>query len=282
MPRMPRYNRDTHKLEWVEVEAAAPEYLAWKEKARSAGRRGAAKSKAKASSSTSETLENDGPTPEPTGPKRAAGGANSRPQSMLAPVLPRIAQSLVIGIRAATHNLTSGRAPMSEQEAVAIAVPAVRIADRTAAKYIRKTGKVTPNQEDAALIVLTIVVWAAGWLLASLSKKPRQAVAAPQPAGMAANVPDDLFAGSEPVTPPSAPAPRSGAAPSPAAMTGAGDGAAPFADDGDLFVGSEPISPGDAAQAAPIRARVNPQQAAATERIWQAITPTDMGETLAG
>lgn len=262
MPRMPRYNRDTHKLEWVEVEAAAPEYLAWKEKARSAGRRGAAKSKAKASSSTSETLENDGPTPEPTGPKRAAGGANSRPQSMLAPVLPRIAQSLVIGIRAATHNLTSGRAPMSEQEAVAIAVPAVRIADRTAAKYIRKTGKVTPNQEDAALIVLTIVVWAAGWLLASLSKKPRQAVAAPQPAGMAANVPDDLFAGSEPVTPPSAPA--------------------PFADDGDLFVGSEPISPGDAAQAAPIRARVNPQQAAATERIWQAITPTDMGETLAG
>ena len=280
MPRISRYNHATKKLEWVD--ASPDEYQAWKDHRTKAHKASRAANKSKnakaASSSTSETLEDDGAgdgeRPAPSGPKRAAGGANTRPQSMLAPVLPRIAQSLVIGIRAATNNLTGGKAPMTVQEATAVAVPAIRIADRTAAQYIRKTGKVTANQEDAALIALTIVVWLVGWIVSSLQKKPIQAPSRPMPEASG-----DLFAGSEPVGPPPPAAPGQRSAPTPPGATAE---PANLADDGDLFAGSEPIAPGGADAPAPIRQRVNPQQAALNERIWQAVTPTDMGETLAG
>jgi len=292
MPRISRYNYNTKKLEWVD--ATSEEYQAWKaaRMASAAANKAKKRSQQAASSSSTDTLEDDAPaTPGerpsiPTGPKRAAGGANTRPQSMLAPVLPRIAQSLVVGIMAGTRNLTGGRAPMSPQEATAVAVPALRIADRTAAKYIKKSGKVTPNQEDAALILLTVVVWAVGWIVSSLTNKPRQASQTQQTQPES----DDLFAGSEPVGPPSPSAPGMTAAygrqpaPSPAGATGEpAHSLATTDDDGDLFAGSEPVAPDAPPAGAPMRGpRVSAQQAAANERFLQAVSPTDTGQAMAG
>lgn len=243
-------------------------------------------SKRRRSSKRSQTLAGDVETEtlddlgEPSGPKRSG---TKRPQSLLAPILPRLAQSLAVALQAGTYNLTHGVAPMSREETAAIAIPVVRIADRTAAKYIKKSGKVTPNQEDFALIALTVGMWAIGWIMASLAGRtaqPRAARPAPAPE-------DDLFGGSEPSAPavatvshgPATPA-AFGPAAAPVAPAGAGDG------DGDLFAGSEPLAAG-AASAASLQTEPAPlagpgRAGGMTEAAWQAIMPTDLGEALAG
>ena len=226
---------------------------------------------------TSDTLDDDDALADsPTGPKRTAG----RPKSMLAPVLPRLAQSIMIGLTAGTYNLTRGVAPMSKAETQAIAIPIVRIADRTAAKYIKRTGKVTENQEDLALIALTVVMWAVGWIMASImGRKAQSAPAAPEPASIG-----DLFTGSEPSGPSQA-APSSVIQPemSPAA-TSAGAGA----DESDLFAGAEPVA-AESAGAAPLNGRATagvaggvagPGRPGISEQVWQSIMPTDLGEAI--
>ena len=225
---------------------------------------------------TSDTLDDDDALAgEPTGPKRTAG----RPKSMLAPVLPRLAQSIMIGLTAGTYNLTRGVAPMSRAETQAIAIPIVRIADRTAAKYIKRTGRVTENQEDLALIALTVVMWAVGWIMASIMGRKAQSApqAAPEPIGA------DLFVGSEPSGPSQA-APSSVIQPEmgPAA-TSAG------ADESDLFAGAEPVA-AESAGAAPLNGRAavagmaggvaGPGRPGISEQVWQSIMPTDLGEAI--
>lgn len=230
---------------------------------------------------TSDTLDDDDDAlaGEPTGPKRTAG----RPKSMLAPVLPRLAQSIMIGLQAGTYNLTRGVAPMSKAETQAIAIPVVRIADRTAAKYIRRTGKVTENQEDLALIALTVVMWAVGWIMASIMGRKTQPAsqAAPEPIGA------DLFVGSEPSGPSQA-APSSVIQPE---MGPAATSAGAAADESDLFAGAEPVAADSAAapvsmngyfkgHATAVSDVPGPGRPGVSEQVWQSIMPTDLGEAI--
>lgn len=235
------------------------------------GSKPAKRGKAKATA-TADTLDEDGGAGEPSGPARR--GAVKRPQSILAPILPRIAQSIVAGLRSGTYTLTHGVAPMSPEEATAIAVPVVRIADRTLAKYVKKSGKVTPNQEDAALIAITVVSWTIGWIVASVQHKPAQQQ---RPAPQAVT---DLYAGSEP-SGPSQPTPASNRDPlaTAAPATQAPLSASSAAEDGDLFSGSEPAAPGMGAPA-PARRQLNPAGAGVSDHVWAAIMPPDVGEAL--
>lgn len=265
MPRISRYNYDLRRLEWVD--ATPEEHAAWKAKRAAKAKMTRAEHSASAGTSTTETLEpGDGATESPpveaTGPKRK-GGPNTRPASILAPALPRMAQALSGIVRSVTGQVSRGRAPMTIQEAAYIAVPTVRIADRTVAKWVRKSAKVTENQEDAAIIAVTLLMWLLGWVISSLTNAPRQPVTAmPQ---MTA----DVFAGSEP----SGPAP----APMRAAPT------VPQSDDGDLFAGSEPLATSADTATAPVpRQQADPRQAAQSEQLWAVISPTDYGEALAG
>ena len=242
-------------------------------------RRSSAKRGAKLGDVESETLDagDAGAAPaEPSGPQRTAW----RPKSLLAPVLPRIAQSLVVGITAGTYDLTKGRAPMTRQEATAIAVPLMRITDRTAAKYIKRTGKVTENQEDVALLAITLVTWFAGWMIALWQGRKAQARPAAAPVDVT-----DLYGGSEPSAPAVATVPLS-----PAASAAFGPQAAPVVrsapahaamDDGDLFAGSEPLAAGAGAEPSMPAPISGPGRSGVSEATWQAIMPTDMGEALA-
>ena len=214
-----------------------------------------------ADSESVETLDADGSdaTPgQPTGPRRR--GASPRPQSILAPVLPRIAQAIAQGAISFSASLTQGRATMTRDEAAAVAIPTVRIADRTLAKYVKKSGKVSPNQEDAALIALTLVVWAVGWLIAVMQGRPRTA---PQ----ASDQSDQ-------------PQPSQGFTHSPVA-TGA---VAPQASDADsdLFAGSEPapITPAARSNGHGLDSVDPSRQRGVSDATWAAIMPTDTGQAL--
>lgn len=237
------------------------------------GRKPGGKGKRKtASAAESETLD-ESDAGDPTGPKRTGV---KRPQSMLAPVLPRLAQAIAQGVISGTNTLTAGAAPMTRQEAAAIAIPSVRILDRTAAKYIKKSGKVTPNQEDAALIALTVIVWAIGWIVASIQGKPRgdklQVTRTPD-TDQAAELFGESFAG-----PPSA---QETVTHSPAITQPVSMGRPALsanAPDADLFAGSEP-----AATVAGERQAVavqNGRPSGVSEATWQAVMPTDLGEGL--
>lgn len=228
----------------------------------------------KATTAAADTLDEDGGAGEPSGPARR--GAVKRPQSILAPILPRVAQSIVAALRSGTYTLTHGVAPMSPEEATAIAVPVVRIADRTLAKYVKKSGKVTPNQEDMGLIAITVVSWAIGWIVASVQHKPAQTQ---RPAPQAVT---DLYAGSEP-SGPSQPILASNREPlaTAAPATQAPLSASGAAEDGDLFAGSEPAAPGMGAPS-PARRQLTPAPSGvgSNDQVWAAIMPTDVGEAL--
>lgn len=256
------YDHEAKKLAWRD-DASENEYLDWmaKRAKKNAGKR------TSPSKVTSEPLEDSGSPPEhTTGPKRK-GGPNTRPESVLAPALPRLAQAIAQLTFNLSHSLTGGRATMTQQEATYVAVPAVRILDRTAAKYVKSTGVTTPNQEDAAVIVITVAMWALGWLIAVLTKKPRGAPQVTHVSNIPQQTVNDLFSGSEPVSPNGAPA-----APAPPAAV----------DEGDLFSGSEPLAADGSATMAAAGPRTDPRAAAVAEAVWQAITPTDRGEALAG
>lgn len=222
----------------------------------------------KAAAAEADTLD-DTPA-EPTGPKRRGGPG--RPKSPLAPILPRIAQTIAGAVLVGSHRMTGGRAPMTPTEAKAIAVPIVRIADREIAKHWKASGKAGENAEDVGLILMTVLAWLAGVIIASVSGKPRQVGIVATPDTHPDTLPADLFAGSEPAqaaTPPATPAVR------PAASTPAAS------DESDLFAGSEPLAAGTAAgpmgngRAAAV---AGPAGALSlNDAQWAAIMPTDLG-----
>lgn len=205
---------------------------------------------------------------EPSGPKRKGGA--KRPQSPLAPILPRIAQSIVRVVMGGTAKLTSGRAPMTVQEAAAVAVPLVRIADREIAKHWKASGKSSENAEDVGLILMTILGWLLGVIIASVSGTPR---AAQQNARMPAENVTDLFGGSEPI--------NAGASDAPAARHAA-TSPQPAEDESDLFDGSEPLAAGTTAGAhaggGRAAGRSGPaDQVTLSDTEWAALMPTDLG-----
>lgn len=248
-----------------------------------AGGKGKGKGKRGPAVAESDTLDESGPD-DPTGPKRSGAAAAKRPQSLLAPVLPRLAQALMVGVMSGTNTLTGGIAPMTRAEAAAVAIPSVRILDRQAAKYIKSTGKVTPDQEDMALIALTVVVWAIGWIIASIQGKPRNAGRpAPQPEAQAfaGDAGDGDLLGESFAGPPSAQETSTRSANMqpvsmgrPATLTTPAGGG----DDADLFAGSEPAAterPTSSSNGSNGRL-----PAGVSEATWQAVMPTDLGEGL--
>ncbi|HEX9117829.1 MAG TPA: hypothetical protein VGA61_17305 [Anaerolineae bacterium] len=224
-----------------------------------------------AKAAEADTLDDSAPATEPSGPKRR-GGPSKAPKSPLAPILPRIAQTVAGAVLAGTYKATKGRAPMTPTEAKAVAVPAVRIVDRTVAKHWKASGKVGENSEDVGLIAMTILAWLVGVIIASISGTPRTAgiVATPD------THPDsELFTGSEPAivsnaTPAARPATANAPTPNP---TG---------DESDLFAGSEPLAAGTTAGVTPMTGRpAGPNVPPVSEAVWSAIMPTDLGGEVA-
>lgn len=269
MPRISRYNRDTHKLEWVDAtEAEAEEWRAKRRAKASAGaipkggskaRKGRAgrRSPAEAAPHEHETLEDIG-----TEAAASVGAAAGKPKASggpLAPVIGLLARLGGIGLIRVTATLTAGRHPMSPAEAMSVATPALRIVDRELGKRVKFRAAGGPNAADAGRIGMGITSWILRGM-AGAQTAPAQSAPMYQPApAMQAE-----------------PAPDLAAEPDLAASDAA--------DDGDLFSGSEPVAQGARAAvgstpAIAQRPAAGPPGAVRNvpESVWNQLSPTDIG-----
>lgn len=276
MPRISRYNHETHKLEWVE--ATPDEYAAWL-----AGRKAArAKTDARKAASGASTPSSRGETLDDAAGgdavRQAAQSAKSAPAPKpsagpLTPLIGLLSRLGAIGLIRASGAVTVGRHPMTPPEAVSIAAPALRIVDRELGKRVKWTPKGGPNARDLEQIGTAVV----SYVLRS------------------------LFGGAIPMPGPLAHAPTAATAPMPAsaeafddqeqeAVASVGERAAPMPDESDLFSGSEPLdrSGGAGGATAPATSRgaaasdgrrAGPPGAVAgvPESVWNALSPPEMG-----
>lgn len=260
MPKISRYNHDTHALEWVD--ATQDEYEAWRtaraEKAAEtrrtkiapAGR--AAKGGKRHSGSTSRPAgatasASDGDTDtldDATGEaiRQAAKGAGKPKASggPLTPIIGLVSRLGAIGLISVTARLTAGKHPMTPPEAISIAAPALRIADRELGKRVRWAPKNGPNTRDLEQMGTGLVTYVLRSLFGG-------AVPMPGPMPNPAQSPEAAMAASQ-------------TAPAPAREYFSEDVAtAPdAADESDLFSGSEPVGKGAAHASVPGSVRAEP------------------------
>lgn len=285
MPKINRYNRETHRFQWDEVSQEEHDAIMAERRAKRTGGRKPSK-KAQAKAERAERL--DEPATEP-GPEQAEGpdrkGGAWHPRSFLAPALPDLVRVGVGALGRLTNGATRGKAPMRVREALVIAGRAARILDRKAAKYIRVEFKASEDGEDIAAILMALGVWGVAALAAVLfnrgpASQEQHPASQPGIGPGPTDIPEsDIFAGSEPaIVTGNGRSTPSGAYPAPAVTP------AQASDESDLFAGSEPLVPVAADTPAP--PAPDPVQngrlgrSGVSDETWALISPTDRGEAL--
>lgn len=278
MPRISRYNRESHKLEWVDATPA--EHEAWRaaraakaaatraqatapagaSTRRGGGKRASGRSRLSAGAHESETLEDV--TDDAVRQAAKSAGPPKPTAGPLSPVLGLLSRFGAVALIRVSARLTVGKHPMTPPEAVSITAPALRIADRELGKRVKWTPKSGPNARDIEQIGTGL----ATYILRGMFGAGPQPVSA---AGDNGNQTDENFVGGT----------SSDQAPD---LTTSTAGPAPAAaDDGDLFAGSEPVGKETSAASTPAarqqRTAGPPGAVSVPDSVWNQISPPERG-----